>query len=55
MLTWVVAGDGAKRLAYLYLIVGLVALVVALSAWAVGATAHGASQPVVDLRITNYR
>ena len=55
MLTWVAAGRYAKRLAFVYLFIGLIALAVALAAWAVAATPHGAAQPTVDLRITNYR
>ena len=55
MLTWVVAGSDARRLAFVYLFVGLVALTVALAAWVVSATPHHATQATVDLRITNVR
>jgi len=52
MLTWVVAGSDARRLAFVYLFVGLVALSVAVAAWVVAATPHHATQATVDLRIT---
>ena len=52
MLTWVVAGRDARRLAFVYLFIGLIALTVALAAWAVVNTPHGAANATVDLRIT---
>jgi hypothetical protein len=54
MLTWVVAGRDAKRLAFVYLCLGLLALAVALAVWAVAATPHATAQPTVELRILNY-
>jgi hypothetical protein len=55
MLSWVAAGRDARRLAFVYLFIGVVALTVALGAWAVAATPGHAAQNTVDLSITNYR
>ena len=51
MLTWVAAASDTRRLAFVYLFVGLVALTVALAAWVVSATPHHATQATVE----NYK
>jgi hypothetical protein len=55
MFTWVVASKGTHRLATVYLVVALVAFLLAVTTWAVGATHHAAAgQTTLELHITRY-
>ena len=55
MFTWVVASKGTHRLATVYLVVALVAFLLAVTTWAVGAAHHAAAgQTTLELHITRY-
>ena len=55
MFTWVVASRGTHRLATVYLVVALVAFLLAVTTWAVGVAHHSAAgQTILELHITRY-